>query len=66
MAKQLKGSVDEYPPGVRWFALVPEGDAGFDEDLGARFDEVGKLLVAEALEKADPPEFGRVHQTVPR
>jgi hypothetical protein len=66
VTKQLKGAVDEHPPEVRWFALVPKVDAGFDEDLGARFDEVGKLLVAEALEETDSPELTRVHQTVPR
>ncbi|GAB3551846.1 hypothetical protein GCM10027404_21710 [Arthrobacter tumbae] len=66
MAKQLEGTVDQYPPGVRRFALVRKDDARFDGDLCARFDEVDKLLVAEAFEEADSSKLARVHQIVPR
>ncbi len=40
--------------------------SGHDRDLGAAGDQLAELLVGQAVEDAQGPEFGDLHQIVAR
>jgi hypothetical protein len=45
---------------------VEQLDPGLDRDLGAALDQLGELVVAEAVEEAERAELVDAHQIVAR
>ena len=66
MADEVDGAVDEHPPEVGVLALAEQLDAGLDRDLGAALDQLGELLVGQAVEEAERAEVVDAHQIVAR
>ena len=66
MADEVDRPVDEHPPEVGVLALVEQLDPGLDRDLGAALDQLGELVVGEAVEEAERAELVDAHQIVAR
>ena len=66
VAYELDGSVDEHEPEVRVLALVEQGDAGLDPQLGAGLDQLGQLVVGQPVEEVERAEVVDAHQIVAR
>jgi hypothetical protein len=47
-------------------ALAEQLDPGLDADLGAAIDQLGQLLVGQAVEDGQGPQVVEAHQTVAR
>ena len=52
MPDEINGTVDEHPPEVRMLALVEQIDAGLDGNLSAALDQIGELIICQAVEDA--------------
>jgi hypothetical protein len=66
MTDEVDGTVDEQPPEVRALSLVEQLDPGLDLHLGPALDQLGELVVAEAVEEAERTELVDAHQIVAR
>jgi hypothetical protein len=66
VADEVDGAVDEQPPVVRVLALVEQVDAGLDADFGTARDQLGELIVGQAVEDAERAELVDPHQMVAR
>ena len=66
MADEVDGAVDEQPPEVRALSLAEQVDPGLDRYLGTALDQLGELVVAEAVEEAERAELVGAHQIVAR
>jgi hypothetical protein len=66
VADQVDGAVDQQPPEVGVGALTEQLDPGLDADLGAAPDQLGELVVAEAVEDRQRAQLVDAHQIVAR
>jgi hypothetical protein len=66
VAVEVDGTLDEHPPEVRMLALAEQLVAGHHAYLGTAIEQVGELIVGEALEEAQSAELVGVHQIVAR
>jgi hypothetical protein len=66
MADEVDGTVDEQPPEVRPLSLAEQIDPGLDRYLGTALDQLGELVVAEAVKEAERAELVGAHQIVAR
>ena len=66
VADEVDGAVDQHPPEVGVLALAEQLDAGLDRDLGAALDQLGELVVGQAVEDAQRAELVDAHQIVAR
>ena len=66
VADEVDGPVDQQPPVVGVLALMEQLDPGLDGELGPALDQLGQLVVAEAVEDAERAELLGPHQIVAR
>ena len=66
MADEINSAVDEHPPEIRRLTLVEQVDAGLDLDLSTVGDQVGKLIIGQAVEDAQRAKIIDMHQIVAR
>ena len=66
VADQVDGAVDQHPPEVRVLALAEQLDPGLDPHLGAAREQLGELVVGQAVEDAQRAQVVDAHQIVAR
>lgn len=65
-ADEINSAVDEHPPEVRMLALVEQVDAGLDPNFSTILDQIGKLIICQAVEDAQRAKIIDKHQIVTR
>ena len=66
MADEIDSAVDEHPPEVRMLALMEQIDARLDPNFSTVLDQIGELIICQAVEDAQRAKIIDTHQIVAR
>jgi len=66
VADEVDGTVDQHPPEIRVLTFAEQIDPGLDANFGAALDQLGELIVGQAVEDAQRAGLVDAHQIVAR
>jgi hypothetical protein len=66
MPDEIDGAFDQQPPKVCMISLVKEIDTWLNGNFSSALDQIGELIICQAVEDAQRAELISAHQIVAR